>query len=625
VGSHYEAAGPDERIEFVFTLPAGVTPRKADFVAQVAGDYQLGVRQTHAYLDPDATAPEPSEWPAPTSALGGRYEAAFMPNPQFDPRYPIDFKFPEADPAYTVARARGNRRDLERVETVRFEYGMPTAQSLASADFSLNYKGYTLDGELAGNVQDQKFTSGPGERSARTYRAFFFTGAGPVPLVRGRWQPAFGAEVFAIPAAWSGSYDSRRGGAVFFTDVAPWPLGPVSQEYNLYDDNDDGDQWEDDHPNDSAASEVDDAGVFPGQDADDDRVIDTDQNSNGRPDWNEAFLRYNADPPEFQYDVDFNNNGLPDMTENDDEPDYPYRRGHQGYHVYLSFPKLLPGVDRLSTGYHRIEDLKGGGRSKAAYLRLEGEQQVGALGKLTVTDVAKRVRDDIPDPSYIWKVTTDLSENLLVVQSTERASQFRILGMRPPDPDPMLMRNSTVNTVYLRGDLEPWAGLTVRCRDQLVLNRQHEAQFRDGSGQDSRTILRWTLSNGIGYTRPVGHGLTVRGRGKHMLRWDRGYGAGVQQRFSMVVPAVDVRYQLSKESRLLFGQEGLPLFPYRYIDHRESGRSYTQRTTLAMGQADWMYWGWSLTVSIGMQWQNRSSDAGDVGERVFFLQSYVGF
>lgn len=625
VGSHYEAAGPDERIEFVFTLPAGVTSRKAEFVAQVAGDYRLGCRQTHDYLAPDATAPKPSEWPAPASALGGRYEQAFNTNPQHDPRYPIDFKFPETDPSYTVARAEGNHRDLERIETVRFEYGMPTAQNLVSADFSLNYGGYTLDGELAANVQNQKFTSVPGERSAKTYRAFFLNGAGPVPVIPGRWQPAFGAEVFAIPAAWSGGYDARRGGSVFFTDVAPWPLGPVSQEFNLYDDNDDGDQWEDDHPNDSAASDSDDAGVFPGQDANDDRVIDTDQNSNGRPDWAEPFLSYNADPPEFLYDVDFNNNGLPDMTENDDEPDYPYRRGQRGYHFYLNLPKFLPGVGRLSAGFHRIEDVKGGGESRATYLRLEAQRQVGTIGRVTLTDLLKWVKDDIPDPSYTWKVTDDLSENLLVVQSTERATQFRILDMRPPAPDLMSMRNSTVNTLYLRGDLEPLAGLEVRCRDQLVLNRQHETAFSEGGGQASRTVLRWTLSNGVRYMRSLGHDLTLGARGKHLLRWDRGYGGGPQQRFSIVTPAVDAKYQLSKESRLVVGQEGFPLLPFRYIDHEDGGNSYTQRTTLVMGQADWMYWGWSLTVSIGMQWQTKDSDIGDLGERVFFLESYVGF
>jgi hypothetical protein len=197
--------------------------------------------------------------------------------------------------------------------------------------------------------------------------------------------------------------------------------------------------------------------------------------------------------------------------------------------------------------------------------------------------------------------------------------------MRPPDPDPMLMRNSTVNTVYLRGDLEPLPGLNVRCRDQFVLNRQHETQFGDGGGQESGTVLRWTLSNGVGYRRSLGPSLTLRARGKHLLRWDRGYGAGPQQRFSIVTPAVDARYQLSKESRLVVGQEGFPLLPFRYVDHEASGRSYTQRTTLAMGQADWMYWGWSLTVSIGMQWQTRDSDAGDLGERVFFLESFVGF
>lgn len=623
-GDHYEAVGLEERIDYTFTLPTDVVARKAEFVAQVAGDYRIGVRQTHDYVEEPGDDPDASEWPAPASALGGRYEAGFLPNPSHDPRYPIDFKFPEVDPTYTEVRSTGNSRDVDEVRTVRFEYGMPTAQSLVSTDFSLRYGGYALDGELAVNIQDRKFTSVPGERSAETHRAFFLSGGGPLPALRGRLLSTFGAEVFSIPAAWSGGYDAKRGGSVFFTDVATWPQGSVSQEFNLYDDNDDGDQWEDDHPNDSAASNVDDAGVFPGQDANNDRVIDTDQNSNGRPDWSEPFLSYYADPPEFLYDVDFNNNGLPDMTENDDEADYPYRRGQRGYHAYVDFPHVLPGISRLSVGHYQMEDVKGGGESSARYLRVEGERPVGSIGQVGFTDVIKWVEDDIADASYIWKVTDDLSENLLVVQSTERISQFRILDMRPPDPDPMLMRNSTVNTLFLRADLAPYSGLELRSRNQLVLNRQHEAELDDGTQQESGTVLRWTLSNRVGYTRPLGQDLTIQARGKYLLRWDRGYGSG-QQRFSIVSPSLDARYHLTRHVRLVAGQEGWPLVPFRYNDHEDDGNSYTQRTTLAMAQADWMYWGWSMNVSIGMQWQSRESDTEDRGERVFFLESFVGF
>ena len=197
--------------------------------------------------------------------------------------------------------------------------------------------------------------------------------------------------------------------------------------------------------------------------------------------------------------------------------------------------------------------------------------------------------------------------------------------MRSPDPDPLLMRKSTVNTLFVRGDLEPYRGVEMRSRNQLVVNRQHAEQFEDGTDQESGTVLRWTLSNRIGYTRPVGDELTLRVRGKHMLRWDRGYGNDPEQRFSIVVPTADARYQLTKHARLVVGQEGWPLLPFRFIDHENGDNNYTQRTTLAMGQVDWMYWGWSMTMSMGMQWQSRDSDTGDRGERTFFLESFVGF
>jgi hypothetical protein len=616
-GDHYEARGPDEKVEYAFSIPADLAPVRIEFAASVAGDYRLGVRQIHDFITTDGRT-NAGAWPATGAAI--HFERAFLT--KSDPRYPTDFKFPEKDPTYTVVRAAG--RGPQTPQLVRFSYGLPTAQTLASTDFSFQYKGYSLGGEFAYNVQDLKFPVAQGRRHQRDYRAYFLKGSGEVPYLPERLKMQVGGELFAIPAAYSGGYDSRRGGSIFSTEVATSPQGPVSQEFDLYDDNDDNDQWPDDHPNDSALSDINDAGVFPGLDEDGDNVVDTDRNANGRPDWTEPFMAFGSDPPEFVYDQDFNNNDLPDMTENDDEPDYPYRRGQQGAHGFVSFPGLLAGKGRLGAGYYHLKAPVSGGESLGRYLRLSAEYALPAWGSLRVEDVLKQVEDQIPDPSYIWKLGDDPGLNMLVVQSQERTTAGDLLGMVAPDPDPMLMRNSTVNTFYTESKLTPVRGVEVVGRNKLMVNRQHADQFEDGTSQEDDTLYRWTLSNRVAYTRELRRNLSAALKFKHLFRWDGGY--AVPARFSIVEPVIEAFYTLSPKVQLHAGQDGWPLFPFRYNDLEDDANDFERRTSLLMVKVEWSYWGWIMTSETGMQWESRQAEGQKkLGQRTFFFELYVGF
>ena len=106
-----------------------------------------------------------------------------------------------------------------------------------------------------------------------------------------------------------------------------------------------------------------DEAVFPGLDENGDFISDFNQNNtpvspNFTPDYEEQFLRHYVDRPEFVFAIDLNNNGWGERFENDDEPDYPYKRDRRGYNAYLGAwvtPELkwMAGqerVRRLSTG-----------------------------------------------------------------------------------------------------------------------------------------------------------------------------------------------------------------------------------------------------------------------------------
>ena len=92
-----------------------------------------------------------------------------------------------------------------------------------------------------------------------------------------------------------------------------------------------------------------DAAVFPGIDEDNDDISDFNRNFNTQPDYEEPFLRFDVDPPEFLFGMDMNSNGVIDRFEDDGEADYPYKLGRQGFNTYAAV-EILPRTT-LMVGY----------------------------------------------------------------------------------------------------------------------------------------------------------------------------------------------------------------------------------------------------------------------------------
>jgi hypothetical protein len=627
VGDHWEADGPGEQIEFVFEFPDPEQFRatSARVFATVGGDYRVQVRQEHPHSftriiagrERDATVAH--QWPAEPRTAS--FERSGFEFDSGDLRYPTDFKFGEETPAYTVLRAEGTPTELAARE-VSFEYGFPTAQSLASIDAHLDYAGFDVDGEISFNTQHFKFPVSEGRRSDKESFAYFVTATRDLPLL-GRFGPALGVEVFRIDADYSGNYDSRRGGAIFHTSV---PVSPpntaITQEFNLFDDNDDGDQWPDEMPNDTALSGANDAGVYPGLDRNNDNVPDTDQNANGRPDWDEPFLFYWADPPEFIYDLDFNNNALPDLTENDDRPDYLYDRGTKGNHLFLRWDEPLPLLDLFSVGLYHSEAMADGGESDVRYLRYQFGLRPQDGGHLILRGDLKRVEDSIPDPVFLWRTTTNPRDNSNVIQDP---TSYNLIALKDPDPDPMLMRNSTVSTMHLDTDVMPLPGLTVQTNYKWLLNMQQEDEFADGTSQEDETLSRLTLSTRVEYERQVRGDVTLFARLRHLFWHDAGYSAGARHWMTWG-PLFEQSLHLTERTALVAGQEGIPwLLPVSHTDYDDDSRDFDRWTQVFMVRMQGTYIGWKTVSELGLQLEQVEAPGADYSNRTFFLEMYFGF
>ena len=90
----------------------------------------------------------------------------------------------------------------------------------------------------------------------------------------------------------------------------------------------------------SVRNSANDRLIFPGWDENNDFISDFNQNDNSTitnyiPDYEEPFLRYAVDRPEYLFGIDLNNNGWIDRFEDDDLPDYPYKVDRRGYNAFL--------------------------------------------------------------------------------------------------------------------------------------------------------------------------------------------------------------------------------------------------------------------------------------------------
>ena len=106
--------------------------------------------------------------------------------------------------------------------------------------------------------------------------------------------------------------------------------------------------------------------AWPGLDENGDFINDHNQNRNLYPDYEEPFLRYRADRPEFLFGLDMNHNGVIDRFENDLVPDYPYKRDHRGFNAYLKV-EVVPAFE-VSVGRQDMRLVAGDGRTRAWYV-----------------------------------------------------------------------------------------------------------------------------------------------------------------------------------------------------------------------------------------------------------------
>ncbi len=381
-----------------------------------------------------------------------------------------------------VERAEGNVSDGSNLRVVRFQYGLPTATHLVGSTLKVSdLWGLDLYGEydlgwsyrkypnpLAEKHEVSSGIAGKAARPAwmlnlgRTAAPFFFYGEAY------SIDPLYNTQTFVTSADGSVSYDDDR------------------LKMELVDDNDDQDRLPDLFRFDTVAQGAVgpfsrgeggvDYRVFPGWDLNNDFIPDYNQNDNRIrpnivPDYEEPFLRFASDRPEFLLGVDMNHNFWVDRFENDDEPDYPYRRDRRGFNLFGGI-RPAPGLE-VKAGTLREESIASARSNHSDYAVIGYDRISARWGRLRLFQTLESVRDDIPDPLLQWTPDNTLNG-----------------GRVTPVEDPLLARDTWIHRSFL-GHHHQAGGLFLQSKLsylRYVQRLEEEERLRHGLGESDHFL-----------------------------------------------------------------------------------------------------------------------------------------
>ncbi len=388
-----------------------------------------------------------------------------------------------------VRRAGGNVQDNSNTGFIRVDYGLPTANELIGTDLHItDWHGLSANGEL---VFNRRFFQYPNLLENSHFEHSIDATAA---YAQAAWdlQPfALYAEGFSIADEYTTNYWLvDKEGRIRYKD-------PVPQLYEFVDDDDDYDatpEWQRPDLEIRGGNIVQrrlwNDQAWPGYDENGDFVNDFNQNRNNFPDYEEAFLRYRADRPQFLFGLDMNYNGTIDRFENDRLADYPYKGDHQGYNTHLS-ANAGPAI-KLTAGRQQMQLISGDGHTRSHYGMLTLRHLFSGGSAFRFFAHGALVEDDISDDLWLW---------FQPIGSPDRMREVR---------DPLAFKNTWKSTLYADWDLR--LGPQVRTSHRFKWDRIEQRETTtDVIGFDGRDIsgflgainkAEWGLPVGLAVLEP---------------------------------------------------------------------------------------------------------------------------
>ena len=379
--------------------------------------------------------------------------------------------------ALPVARARGNVQDGSNQRVLFFDYGVPTANQIAGFTLEMTDL-HGFEGYLEVNV-NKRYRKYPNPNFQRHAAASDRATGWMLNLSRQEY-PWFGfLEAFGMDPDYATSFvvADEEGDVDYDNDY---------EIFEFVEDNDDQDRYPDWQ---RKGWGVGDREIFPGWDENHDFISDFNQNDNEDapnliPDYEEPFLRYHADRPEFLYGVDANHNGTIDRFENDEEADLPYRRDQRGHNAYGG--AWIDPDTRLTVGRMDVRQMSDRRHNRAVYALFNTDKSHPRWGRLRVFQDLRSVEDTIVDDLVQWQ------------QPPNTRGTLRGL------PDQLPARDTWINTTWIGLEQAPLPGLSIAHKLKWQVYRQLDDDLTLELRGQRRTAPFLGLINKADYTLNLG-------------------------------------------------------------------------------------------------------------------------
>ena len=498
-----------------------------------------------------------------------------------------------------IAQAGGNVKDNSNQRVIAFDYGIPTANQIAGFTFEVDdLSGFRSYFEI--NV-NQQFRQYPNPSRNRHFVTDSKATAWLLNISRSRFPYFSFAEVFSVnPNYATHMYTvDRNDGKVDFENRF--------FRYEFVDDNDDQDRLPDWR---RKGWESGDREVFPGWDENNDFISDFNQNDNEDspnliPDYEEPFLRFHTDRPEFLYGIDMNHNGTIDRFENDELADLPYQRDLKGYNLNGGFH--IGSDTRVTFGRLRSERFTSDQYNNADYVTVISGLTDRSWFDLRFFQDLRNVKDTIPNDLLQW------------IQSANTRGSARLVADVVGAPD------TWINTT--------WIGFQVNAKPGLRMGAKLKWQLYQQLGDKIQLTLRnlrdrsffLGIINKIEYLINVGNS-TLIARWKSEYRDESPISAGISKRreFDEFYSGL-IRFPLLRSSFIECGIE------YERFNQLRTptpgGLSDDFRGLVSTAQLSNVseYQGYRLTTIIGMEVARRNFEFTDVETRTRgFVAVYAG-
>ena len=501
-----------------------------------------------------------------------------------------------------VERAHGNISDGSNLRFVRFDYGLPTGRDIIGFNFDIDDAGgFNLRSEWAISRAFRRFPN----QSFQNHRAAQDDGIAYYVTASQDAYPYFAyGEVYRIDPEYSTrSFMSDTRGFIDYEDLERYTFEAV-------DDNDDQDRFPDWQrlwqggdfvfgTTPFGTGGLPDPQVFPGYDENSDFISDFNQNENAQPDYDEPFVRYSVDSPEFLFGVDINNNGIIDRFENYNLADLPYRKDRSGWNAYGGV-NLSENI-KLTIGSAASDEISSKRNSDQLYTILQGHWNWPGI-EIRAYEYARTVEDNIEDTVLFW---TDPDGFREVVDRLEAADAF-------------------VNTGYFTFDYKRFGKLNIYNKVKYDFVKQRGAQ---ADIKDDRLFLG--MVNRADYPIVISDQLSVWPRWKSVYRKiNPTFATDLQtsewaQYFMLtskyyLIPTTFVEYGL--EVDLFRNLEKMPeIAPAGYKEDFNA-------TVLAVQLSNQSsYLGYALTMDAGFRLERRNFEAEDSESRsLVFVRAFAG-